>query len=318
MRVYSANPQEAREVLRLTLATGRQSAAELEAQVTVFIQYTRALGLALDEHWWCEADGRRCCACTCITSPGRTGMLVFPTSSLSGLQEAELAEFIGAVVEAKSGSNLALLQCLTQPEDTILTQSLRRAGFRDISLLEYLDADLSSAATLQWLDSARPEQPLLGTILTYSEATHQPLADLIAATYQGSLDCPFLTDLRPMDDVIAGHQSAGRFDPRRWLIFLDSSGPAGCILLNENPLHPVLEVVYMGVHPRLRRCGLGRRLLTEAFQLAHREDITRVTLAVDACNDPARRLYAAAGFHEVMRRRAMVRVFPASSFQPST
>lgn len=315
MRVFPANPRDIRDILRLSLATGQQSPAELEMQVTVFIQYARSMGLALDEHWWFESNGQRC-ACTCITSPGRTAMFMLPTSTTSGLTQSELAHFVSAVVEAKSGSDVSLLQCLTLPEDMNLMTALLRAGFREIAILQYLDVDLNDPATASWVQLALSKQPLSATVVAYEPSMREGLAELLAATYEGSLDCPSLTNLRAMDDVIDGHQAAGRFDARRWLILFDSVGPSGCILLNENPLRPVLEVVYMGVHPRARRCGVGRWLLAAALELAQREGITKVTLAVDERNGPARRLYNAAGFRETMRRRALVRVLSASSVPP--
>jgi GNAT superfamily N-acetyltransferase len=312
MRVHPANPRDLRDILRLSLATGQHSPAELEMQVTVFMQYARSVGLALNEHWWCDGDHRRT-ACTCVTSPGRTAMLMFPSSIASGLRQSELADFIAAVVEAKKSSDLCLLQCLTLPEDMNLATALLRAGFREIAILQYLDADLDNPVTIDWIQSVLSKQLESTTALTYEPAMRGALAELIAATYEGSLDCPSLTNLRALDDVIEGHQAAGRFDERRWLILSDAAGLIGCILMNENPLRPVLEVVYMGVHPRARRGGVGKWLLAAALELAHREGITKVTLAVDERNDPARRLYSAAGFRETMRRRALIRVLSASS-----
>lgn len=149
--------------------------------------------------------------------------------------------------------------------------------------------------------------------ITYAPERHREFADLILATYEASLDCPALSGLRHIDDIIAGHQAAGRFDPRRWLLLRNGDRAAGCILFAENPVRPALELVYMGVHPRERCHGVGTALLRAGLALARRERFDIVTVAVDEANEPALRLYRRHGFRQTTCRRALIRP-PASTF----
>jgi ribosomal protein S18 acetylase RimI-like enzyme len=152
--------------------------------------------------------------------------------------------------------------------------------------------------------------------ITYDSRHHQAYADLIAATYEDSLDCRGLAGLRRIEDIILGHKSAGRFDPHRWLLLRCDGDAAGCILLGENPLRPALELVYMGVHPHFRRMNVGRYLLQHGLCLACSEDFTAVTLAVDQENIPALTLYRGVGFVETHCRLALIRPLHSTRENP--
>lgn len=127
------------------------------------------------------------------------------------------------------------------------------------------------------------------------------LAALIDETYIGTQDCPSMNGLRDSLDVVAGYQHVGEFRPDRWLI-LESTAPgslnqlAGCLLLARHSAHHTMELIYVGVTPGFRQRGLGRNLTQHAQRLAAQDGCQRLVLAVDAANQPAIALYAAAGF----------------------
>ncbi len=56
------------------------------------------------------------------------------------------------------------------------------------------------------------------------------------------------------------------------------------------------EIVAMYVRPEHARVGVGRALLAHAIAAARDAGIEQLTLTVTQGNEPARRLYAAAGF----------------------
>jgi ribosomal protein S18 acetylase RimI-like enzyme len=152
--------------------------------------------------------------------------------------------------------------------------------------------------------------------MTYDEPRRQMFTDLIVATYQDSLDCRGLSGLRCIEDIMLGHQAAGRFDPHRWLLLRCDGGAAGCVLFGENPVRPTLELVYMGVHPRFRRMGVGQYILRQGLSLARKEGFASVTLAVDAENAPALAMYKRAGFLQTHSRLAIIRPLRSTRDEP--
>ena len=62
----------------------------------------------------------------------------------------------------------------------------------------------------------------------------------------------------------------------------------------------------MGVHPRYRGQGLGRRLLSACIEKAWTKGLSRIELEARADNHPAIKLYETLGFkHEALKAQAM-------------
>lgn len=310
VEIIRASAVEMRQVLRMTLSAPGQTAADIEHHVSGFVQYARRMGLDLSWQWMVRAAGRPITACTCIESPGRAVMLFLPDSGVIRAGRETLESLLSRVISEQSARDNRLAQCLIDPSDDQTRRALESAGFFEIAELVYMESEVAgSAAGSATRDPARTSVDWL----TYRADLHATFRDLIAATYEASLDCPKLAGLRDMEDVIAGHKAAGLFDPARWLLAVADGIPAGCILLGENPLRPQLEIVYMGVHPAMRGRGIGAILLHEGFRLAQVEQFEKVTLAVDAANAPAWALYKKFGFQTTTRRRAMIlRLHPTS------
>lgn len=316
IEIVSASPSELRHALRLSLIGRGRTGSEVERNVTAFLEYARAMSLDAGPQWFCRADGRAISACTAVESSGRSAILLLGVPDdrpgfLDG--QVQLIERAAACL-AERGNRL--IQALIEVDDGFNRRALERAGFLDIAVLEYLELKMISAP-LRAAALPPPEYRQASlTWLDYGEKTHTRFADLIRATYEDSRDCPGLSDLREIEDVIAGHKATGRFSPHRWHLLLIEDVPAACILLSENPLRPVLELVYMGVHPRFRGRGLGRYILDKGLEWASAERFHTVTLAVDARNAPARDLYRLAGFVRATSRRALVRPVVLTSIEP--
>jgi ribosomal protein S18 acetylase RimI-like enzyme len=137
----------------------------------------------------------------------------------------------------------------------------------------------------------------------FGPETEAEFRSVLTRTYLGSLDMPELEGVRSLDDVMQGHQAAGRFDPVRWRLGRLPGEPdaRALLLLADQPDREAWEVAYLGLTPEARRRGLGRQALAHALDLArpHRE---RLELAVDTRNEPAMRLYRASGFLPFDRR----------------
>ncbi|OYW23104.1 MAG: hypothetical protein B7Z55_03860 [Planctomycetales bacterium 12-60-4] len=148
---------------------------------------------------------------------------------------------------------------------------------------------------------------------SYSEATADRFARLLEATYQGSLDCPWLEGMRTGAEALASHKLSGRFEPECWRIFTSQAADNGhnddvaLCLLNDHPDQDAMEMVYFGVAPEYRGQGLGRALLLDALARAAQRGRAALFLAVDAQNHYANSVYANLEFVELARRTALFR-----------
>jgi mycothiol synthase len=123
-------------------------------------------------------------------------------------------------------------------------------------------------------------------------------------TYAETRDCPALTGIRPIECILAAHQAAGAFHPELWELAVLDQAPVGVLLLTEHLHDRSMEVVYMGVAAAARGRGVGSCLLRRALVQARRKRSRRLSLVVDAQNEPAQRLYRKLGLRCYARRQA--------------
>ena len=141
----------------------------------------------------------------------------------------------------------------------------------------------------------------------YSPKTHDLFAAAIQASYQNSLDCPGLTGMRHIDDVIEGHRATGEFDTNLWQVLYRNDQPMGVLLLSRITGMDSLELVYLGLAPQARGQGLGDLLMRQAMFQVIKENRRRLSLAVDSINQPAAKLYYRFGMARLTSKVAMVR-----------
>lgn len=134
------------------------------------------------------------------------------------------------------------------------------------------------------------------------------LSAILESTYTGSLDCPELTGLRAMEDILASHRSQGEHGTDHWLMVRWQDRWAGCLLLSSLRAGSSLEISYLGVVPEARGLGIGRALAEESARRAAAEGCSEVVLAVDARNAPALAMYEDAGFEPWDVRTVYLRV----------
>jgi ribosomal protein S18 acetylase RimI-like enzyme len=194
-----------------------------------------------------------------------------------------------------------LIQCLLIAEEEPLAEPLLRCGFQRITDLWYLRHEYTN--TVHGLDT-----PARLTFLTFEDAHRGLFQETLQRTYEGTLDCPEINGVRTIEEVIAGHQAQGQFDPGRWWVAMEQGEPVGALLVTELLESGDWDVSYMGVVPQRRGRGFGKELLLKALTEAWAAGVRRVVLSVDSRNRPAAELYRTMGF-EAYDRRAVYLAF---------
>jgi RimJ/RimL family protein N-acetyltransferase len=97
---------------------------------------------------------------------------------------------------------------------------------------------------------------------------------------------------------------------KEWFLARDAKQqPIGCLLLHLHPSEPfpLAEIRYLGVIPRARGKGWGKRIVARAIRLARGLEAGELWAGVDAENSPALRCYEANGFTLFRRNQILVK-----------
>lgn len=293
--------------LLLTGQTGGQDRA-----VDQFLEFSHGQNLDLTHLWAVVEQGRPTAAALLVPSAGRTAMLF--TSPIRGRAGLPIhIPLIERVCQAQEGSDLSLIQSLLDPHQVYERRALAGAHFEALATLVYMQRSVNGGDRLgsQGPNGDDRASMNLGDpairIVPFKASNRRAFARAIEASYVGTRDCPALVGVRDIDDVIDGHMATGRFDPALWHAFYHSDDPVGVMLINETPPRQAVELVYLGLSAAWRGKGLGRRLLSQALNMAAGHGASSMVLAVDEHNEPALRLYREFAFRPTARKTAMIR-----------
>jgi len=309
--VYRKVPTADRDAALGVLLTGQQdvSGGVLE-RFAVFVAHQK---LDVDALWAAYENGVPSVSALLVPSAGRAAMLFLTPISIDAAIPGELgpqgarkvlAELASRVCSSQDPQSLQLVQALLEPHQLLERQALLEAGFSELAELSYMSRRIKDAATSVWPD---PPLPVGYSVRPWTEAARPLFAAAIEASYEQTMDCPGLVGMRSMQDVLAGHMGAGRFDPNLWHVVLDLNGhPVAVLLLAEVPLVESMEMVYLGLAPSVRGQGVGRALVRWAVSLSAYRHAQALTLAVDEANEPALMLYRSMGFNVTAHKSAMI------------
>jgi mycothiol synthase len=297
-----ATPMELTAAVGMILGSpGRPAPA---AQVAELMNSAASRRIDVQGIWVAEVSGRIVWAVLPILNPGRTLLLL--TSQEVGSPNRPAARLVEEICRHFAGQGVQLTQVLLESQSHQARQFFTSMGFKDIAELIYLQGQVPR-------NTVAPAMPEHMRWLEYSPATHAIFADAIMKTYRDSLDCPDLSGLREIDDVIAGHQATGEFDPSGWQLLMERDQAMGVVLMSRIPQSDAMELVYLGLPPQARGRGLGIFLMKQVFFLILRNQRRKLSLAVDSKNEPALKLYYRFGMRQVATRWAMIRDLRASS-----
>lgn len=284
--------------IRLVLESPDCDTVQLQERIQAFRSYATLMGLELSHQWGAFDKDTLVSTCLCILSPGRTGMIFLPANRRPHDMEI-IGELLRNIVRDAARSDTQLLQSLISVNAPDDEAALKTGGLYFLAELVYMQRDAGDR-----FDDPPPADFLKW--MPYSPETHRLFSDTVVGTYAGSLDCPGLSGLRTVEDIMASHRASGEFDPNRWGVAFFDGKPAGVLLMSRMPGRDILDVVYMGLLPNYRGRGIGKAVLYQAVQWARRYHCDWITLAVDSANTPAMRLYQRSGFTETSRRCAWI------------
>jgi len=246
---------------------------------------------------WCRsaASGPLVAAALMSEHPGRTVTLsVGPCHDRAQVRHA--ADLLRDMLDhLASRGGIALAQGMTTADDVMACAPFLQAGFAELAVLECMERANQRNPT-------RP-QPHAGVDLVQA-SDDASMQALLRATYEETLDCPGLAELRSDEDILEGHRRGGRYDPSLWIMLRVNGRDAGAALLNRSPTTDSVELTYLGLAKWARGKGLGSLLTDEALWKASQLPERIISLAVDDRNRAAQHLYASRGFRTVARRRA--------------
>ncbi|MGF1633956.1 MAG: GNAT family N-acetyltransferase [Phycisphaerae bacterium] len=234
-----------------------------------------------------------------IVSPGRTALLLCPGKTPADSLHQGARDVLEACCHNVALAGCQIAQVLLEPSASAVESLLNDAGFSSLTKLVYLK--------LQRTRAMPADLPAGLRLLPYAPERHAAFTEAIEQSYIASQDCPELNGKRTMEDVLASHRAAGAFDPERWRVLMEGDKPLGVSLCAALADGRSCELVYLGVSAAARGRRLGQVLLRSAIQDAYERDQTSMSLAVDARNVPALKLYWRHGFVRSHERVALLR-----------
>jgi mycothiol synthase len=270
-----------------------------EQQVKEYLHLARLHRADLGGIWVAEQGGHLISAVLPVVSPGRT-MLLFPPLHVRGeFRERVTRQLIEAVCDRAVAEGVQLAQVLLEVHDSLSFPLVASCSFKRLAELLYLQAHVREPRPV-----ARPEN---WTLETYRSEFRESFKAIILESYRQSLDCPALNGLRDIDDIVAGHMATGEFDPNLWFMLQEHGQGIGVLLLSRVPRSDVMELVYLGIPPEQRGRGVGDLLMRQALHATAERGCARLSLAVDAANLPALKLYWRHGLQASGRKMALLR-----------
>jgi ribosomal protein S18 acetylase RimI-like enzyme len=294
LTINQARPADYAAAFRL--AFRHLDKADQEHRVNVALDLIQKKELDPAGLWVAREDDVIMGSLLCQPMPGAAG-LVWPPQIVDAerrIIEDLLIQHACAWLR-RQGARLA--QALMPVEEAHLALALERHGFEHITALSYLRG---------WLERAPADEPKGLTFIPYDadprrfEATQQ-------LTYEGTQDCPELTGVRTIEEIMEGHRAQGLSN--RWWLAEEAGQAVGVLFLVDAAELKSVDVSYVGVTPRARSRGLGRQLLLKAIAEARQAGAKQITVSVDARNQPAIKLYQSMGFEPYDSREVFLAVW---------
>ncbi len=301
IELLGADHPDRGRALRMIFGDASMSEAQAEKIVRLVLDSSQRQSLSIDLLLAAKESHRLRAATLAIVSPGRTALLFLgPIDDRDALDRHGL-RLLRALQREVWSRGVVLLQSLVQRGASNVATIHRDAGFEYLTELLYMNRDLSTRSV-----SSTPIPRL--TFSTFRPECEQQFIETLQHTYSGSLDCPQLSGVRDVRDVLLGHRHTGVHDPDLWFLARKDDTPVGVLLMSGLAGNEGLEIVYIGVVASSRGMHVGDALLSLAIDVGRTRGASYLTLAVDTNNTYARDLYTRWGFLDTTRRRVWIAI----------
>ena len=273
--------------------------ADDRREVELLASYGQREGYSADMLYGGFQRGKLVTGTLAVESPVRMALVFIPPGRGMEPHESMTIRALDILRSEARRRDIVLLQALVDPADRQQANVLAGAGYSKLATLLYCR---------RMVHVAPPPGISVRDLefITYAEGGDSLFLPAVAATYEGSLDCPGLAGLRAIEDVVTGHRATGEYDPNLWYAAKSDGETLGVLLLSPVAGRSCFEVVYMGVVPEHRGCGVGSALLAHACRVCEEKGIDELILAVDRENTPARAVYDHWAFATIAQRDAWI------------
>ena len=184
-----------------------------------------------------------------------------PPSGRHGCRPANRSEtadaLLGELLELFVTQGLKIAQALLRPQDQgRFSAASRPPAFGTWPTCDTWSACRSNGPRPSPLQSSPTSRPASANIAR--------LKRVIEQTFEQTLDCPGLSEIRNTDDLLTEYRAIGQFDPALWLIVRQGESDIGCLLLANHPEASQWELVYVGIARGARGRGRGLEIVRRA------------------------------------------------------
>ena len=308
-QIRPVRPAEIDQALSLVISDGSGDVADLEEKLSQFKTHAEEEGYDLGRQVVAFGARGMSHACLFVLSAGGVGFV--HTSMPRGLDIPSTPRLAIDTLEETCrwafDEGCRFLQVILPTDDVARRQLCLDSGFERLTDLYYL------LGRLGFCESSGVDLPPGLVWVDYDSRNEELFKRTLAATYEGSQDCPELSSIRNVDDALEAHRGPVGSEDRCWKMLVRDGQPVGVLLLSSVRSQSSMELTYMGLCPEARRSGLGRILMDEALACVRQRGRAHLVLAVDCRNDAALKLYRRAGLMTVAHRTVMIRYCRATN-----
>ncbi|HVT29869.1 MAG TPA: hypothetical protein VHE81_17760, partial [Lacipirellulaceae bacterium] len=172
--------------------------------------------------------GKRLCGAAWGQRQSGNIAVFWPPQLAPGEEELTAYQLAEAAINALDETSIEMTQVFLSAPNRETVTVLKHVGFRHLADLLYMSCESPK------FPLTAPERGEL-RYETYVPSQRGRLMNVIARTYEDTLDCTALNGVRDIDHVINGYQATGTFRPENWLFVRSGSQDIGVLLLADHP-----------------------------------------------------------------------------------